>query len=72
MPDVTEIDAITGIVIERDYTPEELEQRAKDAIVYAEREAEIAAKEAAKASALAKLSALGLTEDEVRSITGGN
>ena len=33
---------------------------------------EIETKEAAKASALAKLSALGLTEDEVQSITGGN
>lgn len=69
MKEVTEIDAITGTVIQRDYTPEELEQRAKDAVVRAEREAEEAAAQAAKESAQAKLAALGLTADEIAALT---
>ena len=74
MFDILEIDAITGERIERDFTPEELAQRAKD---QADAEAaaqaaadEAAAKEAAKASALAKLEALGLTTEEAQAIAG--
>ena len=74
MSDVLEINVPTGERIERDFTPEELAQRAKD---QAEAEAaaqaaadEAAAKEAAKASALAKLQALGLTEAEAAAIAG--
>lgn len=55
-------------------TPEETAQREADIIegerIRAEREAWIAEQEANKASAKAKLAALGLTEEEVRSITG--
>jgi len=58
--------------IEIDLTAEEIAQREQDAIQYeADRiafEAEKQAKIVAKASALAKLTALGLTEEEVKSI----
>jgi hypothetical protein len=58
--------------IEYDLTAEEIAQREQDAIKHeAERiayEAEKQAKIDAKASALAKLTALGLTEEEVKSI----
>ena len=40
--------------------------------VGAEIEAEITAQAAAKKSAIAKLAALGLTESEIKAITGGN
>ena len=61
---------INGLVIE--LTPEEIAQREQDAI-QAEQdriafETEKQAKIDAKASALAKLSALGLTEEEVQAI----
>jgi hypothetical protein len=65
MPHVTEINAITGEVIERDFTKEELAQRVADAKANeAQRDAQtkvLADKESAKA----KLAALGLTEAEV-------
>lgn len=74
MSDVLEINVPTGERVERDFTPEELAQRAKDqaaaeAAAQAEADA-VAAKEAAKASALAKLQALGLTEQEAAAIAG--
>jgi hypothetical protein len=66
-------------IIEIDLTSEEIAQRQIDAQKELEKkqakeqvliayEAEQEAKEIAKASALAKLSALGLTEEEVKSI----
>lgn len=72
--DLLEINAETGERIERDFTPEEAAQRAKDQ-AEAEAAAEaaaaaLAAKEAAKASALAKLEALGLTAEEAQAIAG--
>ena len=74
MTDVLEINVPTGERIERDFTPEELAQRAKDqAAAEAAAQAaadEAAAKDAAKASALAKLQALGLTEAEAAAIAG--
>jgi len=74
MADVVEIDAITGEVIERSFTEEELVQRAADLAAFEEAEAiriaEEEAKTAAKASAVEKLAALGLTEEEVRAIVG--
>ena len=74
MTDVLEINVPTGERIERDFTPEELAQRAKDqAAAEAAAQAaadEAAAKEAAKTSALAKLQALGLTEAEAAAIAG--
>jgi hypothetical protein len=58
--------------IEIDLTAQEIAQREQDAIKHeADRiiyEAEKQAKITAKASALAKLTALGLTEEEVKSI----
>jgi hypothetical protein len=55
-------------------TAEELAQREADAIAYAEakasQDAEIAAKDAAKASAIAKLTALGLSDTEVSALIG--
>ena len=74
MPDIIEVNAVTGEVIERDFTPEEAAQRAKDLADWEEAKQiaadEAAAKEAAKASALAKLQALGLTEAEAAAIAG--
>ena len=74
MSDVLEINVPTGERIERDFTPEEAAQRAKD---QAEAEAaaqaaadEAAAKEAARLSAVAKLAALGLDESEVSALIG--
>ena len=59
-----------GILV--DLTPAEIAQREQDAIQAEQeqlaREQAIQAKENAKASALAKLSALGLTEEEVKAI----
>jgi hypothetical protein len=47
-----------------------LAQRAKDQAELDEQQAKINAAKAAKESGLAKLSALGLTEDEILAITG--
>lgn len=73
MADVVEIDGDTGEVTERDFTPEELAQRELDVQEYeAAAEAAIAeqeAKDAARVSALSKLAALGLTEEEIASFT---
>lgn len=59
-------------IIEVDLTSEEIAQREKDAIEVEQeqlaKEQAIQAKANAKASALAKLSALGLTEEEVKAI----
>lgn len=75
MADVVIIDAATGEVIERDFTPEEAAQRAADeaaaAAAAAAAQAEADAKAAARASALAKLAALGLSEDEALALFGG-
>ena len=69
---ITMQDAETGEVIEREATTEEIAQRAKDAVAVAAWKKEIEkaenAKATAKASALAKLAALGLTEDEVNGL----
>jgi len=60
--------------IEYDLTAEEILQREQDAIQDAEdkvaREQKIATELANKQSALTKLSALGLTEAEIKSIIG--
>jgi hypothetical protein len=74
MADVVEIDAATNTVIERDFTEAELAQRvidAEEAAALAEVAAEeAAAKVALRESALAKLTALGLTEAEAAEIAG--
>lgn len=58
--------------IEIDLTPEEIAQREQDAIEYKANkliiEQNIAQEKARKESAIAKLKALGLTEEEVKSI----
>lgn len=72
MADVVEINAATGEVVERDFTPEELAQREKDAA-----ESALAAAEAESARAkrdqerAALLDRLGITEDEAALLLGG-
>lgn len=65
-------DVSTGVEQLIDYTPEEIAQHEADALAFIEREtARIAAedaKAAAKAAALAKLVALGLTEEEAAAL----
>jgi hypothetical protein len=73
MSKVIEIDCSTGISTERDMTEAELEaQAAMQAQAEADRLAEDAAKaasDALKASAEAKLSALGLTAEEIAALS---
>ena len=74
MKQISEHDAISGEIIVRDMTPEELaEHQAEESAKTAAAEAKEAAANAAaelKASAIAKLAALGLTEDEAKAILG--
>lgn len=71
MSDVIEIDAATGIVVERDFTPEELAQREADAAAAeaaeVERQSVIAEKTAARAALLERL---GITADEASLLLG--
>ena len=70
-----EVNVTTGEIIQREATAEELAQEALDHAASAAKNAErLAAEEtaaAAKASARAKLAAIGLTEDEISAIVGG-
>lgn len=72
---ITISDAATGEVIERPFTAEEIvEQENISAQVEADqeaREAERIAKEEAKANGMAKLIALGLTEEEAGALING-
>jgi len=52
----------------RDATAEEIAHLQSEADKVAAEKAELAAKQAAKVSAIAKLAALGLTEDEVNGL----
>jgi membrane protein involved in colicin uptake len=65
MSDVVEVDAGTGVQIERDYTPDEAAQRAADAeaarLADVEREADAQARATARAALLTRL---GITSDE--------
>ena len=67
-----EVNCTTGEVTERPLTAEEISQREADAAAYAieqaEREAEATAAAEAKASGIAKLLALGLTEEEANAL----
>ena len=67
------VDVAKGTQSYIDLTPEEIEQRELDAIAAAteraEREAEEIVKNNTKASAQAKLSALGLTADEISALS---
>jgi hypothetical protein len=73
MTTAIEINCATGEVVERPLTAEELAQREADAAAFAteeaEREATQATVEAARASANEKLSALGLTAEEIAALT---
>ena len=62
------VDAQTGVIEERPLNPEELQQRQLDVASEAERIAQQEAKATARASALAKLAELGLTEEEVAAL----
>jgi hypothetical protein len=64
MTQISELDAQTGILEIRDATPEELESLAEAQTV--DFEAVLAEQQALKASAVAKLAVLGLTEDEAK------
>jgi hypothetical protein len=70
MSDVNEFNAETGQAVLRAYTAEELAQVQKDSHVFAAAEKTPVAEDPVKASALAKLTSLGLTEEEARSIAG--
>jgi hypothetical protein len=65
MADVYELDAQTGIAIERDYTDAETEQRTKDLAKHAALAQAEADRKALKAEVIAKL---GLTADEVAAL----
>jgi hypothetical protein len=69
MPNKIEINALTGETVVTELTSQELaeleaENIANQSAIDAEREA----KEAARTSALAKLAALGLTEEEIAAL----
>ena len=61
-------DALTGEVVERELNDEELAQREESNLASQTLLAEIQAKEDARTSALAKLAALGLTEEEIAAL----
>jgi len=65
MADKLELDAQTGIAVERDFTPEELEQRKQDLAKQAEIAAAIAAQNKLKEETIAKL---GLTIEELKAL----
>ena len=73
-PMLHEVNCETGEVTVRELTAAEItkleEQAAERKIQQDAENAEIEAKAEAKASALAKLAALGLTEDEAKAIAG--
>jgi len=73
-PIAVEVNCETGVVTERPLTAEEMTQREADAAAAAIEEAERVvaedAKTAARASAIAKLAVLGLTEDEAAALLG--
>lgn len=66
-------DAITGDTVEREMTDAEFAQYEKDQVQWAQAEADrhlaLQAQEAARASAAAKLQALGLSDEEVAALT---
>lgn len=63
-------DAETGEIVDREMSADELDQLAKDRLEFQAMTEKVEASKAAKDSALAKLSALGLTEDEAKAIIG--
>ena len=74
MSTVIEVNCATGQVTERELTTEENAQREADAVAAAEvqaaKDAEQAAKDAARESAVAKLALLGLSDVEIAALVG--
>jgi len=64
------VDVSTGEELEREMSSEEFAQYKLDLSQHQAKEAEKAAKEAARQTALEKLAALGLTPEEISAITG--
>jgi hypothetical protein len=62
------INGLTGEVTERELTAHEIAERALFAQEYEQEQAEAQAKADARESALAKLAALGLTQDEINAL----
>ena len=58
----------TGEIIEREYTPDEMAEAQAELDKALKKDAEIIKRKADKESALAKLSALGLTADEAAAL----
>jgi hypothetical protein len=67
MADITEVNAITGEVVTRDYTEAEAAQRAKDLAKHAALKEAEAERAAARQAVLDKL---GLTADEAQALLG--
>ena len=67
MVDVYEINAQTGITVEREYTADEAEQRTKDLAKHAALAEAEAARQVAKDAVLTKL---GLSADELAALLG--
>jgi hypothetical protein len=65
---VTEINAVTGLVVERELTSEEKENHELLVATQKQFDIDLKAKEEARTSALAKLAALGLTEEEIAAL----
>ena len=65
---LVEFNGKTGAETVRELTSKELEEREELAQQEVTRLAEVEAKQAARESALAKLAALGLTEEEIRAL----
>ena len=57
-----------GTIVEREPTEAELEQAQKDRVIIDAENAQLIAKRQARQSALTKLTALGLTEDEIAAL----
>ena len=69
-PEIKIVNCTTGEETVRDMTDAEIEQRKLDAAAAKEHKAAIDAQAAARESALAKLAALGLTDDEIAALVG--
>lgn len=67
-PKAVILDALTGQVIERDMTEDEIAEQSVITQESKKAQDELEAKAQSKASALAKLAALGLTEDEIAAL----
>jgi len=65
---IIEVDGLTGATNVRELTDDEIKDYKKILERQEKTNLELLAKEAAKASALAKLAALGLTQEEIESL----